>query len=199
MKNKHMETTSAALQMRMVSGSGHCQINQKTVIVITRADRIVRFPKCWGYRERFWVKSGNTAVCGSSPTLDSTLAGSPRSAVLIQQPSVMEMPLVATAKCEIRAVIRFLNAKKVAAIETHRQLTEVYGEKSMSVQHVRKWCREFTGGRTDIHDEERSGGPSVSDETIEKVEGILHEDRRITIRELALRVPEFLFPQLRRY
>ena len=31
-----METTSAALQMRMVlSGSGHCQINQKTVIVIT--------------------------------------------------------------------------------------------------------------------------------------------------------------------
>jgi hypothetical protein len=48
------------------------------------------------------VKSGKTAVCGSSPTLDSTLAGSPRSAALIQQPSVMEMPLVATAKCEIR-------------------------------------------------------------------------------------------------
>lgn len=136
------------------------------------------------------MKSGNTAVCGSSPTLDSTLAGSLRSAVLIQQPSVMEMPLVATAKCEIRAVIRFLNAKKVAPIEIHRQLTEVYGEKCMSVQHVRKWCREFTGGRTDIHDEERSGRPSVSDETIEKVEGILLEDRRITIRELALRVPE---------
>ena len=42
----------------------------------------------------------------------------------------------------------------------------------------------------DIHDEERSGRPSVSDETIEKVEGILLEDRRITICELALRVPE---------
>ena len=74
------------------------------------------------------MKSGNTAVRGSSPTLDSTLAGSLRSAVLIQQPSMMEMRLVATAKCEIRAVIRFLNAKKVAPIEIHRQLTEVYGE-----------------------------------------------------------------------
>jgi len=140
------------------------------------------------------VKSGsNTAVCGSSPTLDTTLAGSLRSAVLIQQPSVMEMPLVATAKCEIRAVIRFLNAKNVAPIEIHQQLTEVYGVKCMSVQHVRKWRREFTGGRTDIHDEERSGRPSVSDETIEKFEGILLEDRRITIRELALRVPEVSF------
>ena len=56
------------------------------------------------------------------------------------------------------------------------------GEKCMSVQHVRKWCREFTGGRTDIHEEERSERPSVSDETIEKVEGILLEDRRITKR-----------------
>jgi hypothetical protein len=63
----------------------------------------------------------------------------------------------------------------------------VYDEKCMSVQHVCKWCREFTGGRTDIHDEERSGR---RDETIEKVEGILLEDRRITIRELALRVLE---------
>jgi len=94
----------------------------------------------------------------------------------------MEMPLVATAKCEISAVIRFLNAKKVAPIEIHRQLTEVYGEKCMSVQHVRKWCREFTGGRTDIHEEERNGRPSVSDETIEKFEGILLEDRRNTKR-----------------
>jgi len=53
-RNKLIETTSAALQMRMVSsGSGHCQINQKTLIVITGADRKVRFPKCWRYREGF--------------------------------------------------------------------------------------------------------------------------------------------------
>jgi hypothetical protein len=31
---------------------------------------------------------------------------------------------------------------------------------------VRKWCREFKDGRTDVHDEQRSGRLSVSDETI---------------------------------
>jgi hypothetical protein len=38
----------------------------------------------------------------------------------------------------------------------------------MSVQHVHKWCREFKDGHTDVHDEQRSGRPSVSDETIAK-------------------------------
>lgn len=102
----------------------------------------------------------------------------------------MELPIASTARCEIRAVIRFLNAKRVSPIDIHRQLIEVYGENCMSVQHVRKWCREFSEGRTEIHDENRSGRPSVSDEVVEKVETILLEDRRITINELALRIPE---------
>ena len=55
------------------------------------------------------------------------------------------------------------------------------------MQHVRKWCREFSGGRTDVHDEQRSGRPSVSDD-VAKI--ILLEDRRVTIRELAEQVPE---------
>jgi hypothetical protein len=57
-------------------------------------------------------------------------------------------------------------------VDIHSQLCEVYGEKCISVQHVRKWCREFKDGRagTDVHDEQRSGWPSVSDETITKVE-----------------------------
>ena len=145
------------------------------------------------------MKSGNTAVCGSSPTLDSTLAGSLRSADLIQQPSMMEMPLVATAKCEIRAVIRFLKEKKVAPIEIHRQMTEVYGEKCMSVQHVRKWCREFTGGRTDINDEERSGRPLVSDETIEKLRDYCSKIGGSLSMNSLFGFLRFLVPQLRRY
>ena len=32
------------------------------------------------------------------------------------------------ANCEVRSVIRFLNAQKVRAIEIHRQITAVYGE-----------------------------------------------------------------------
>ena len=82
----------------------------------------------------------------------------------------MELPLAAPATCEVRAVIRFLNAKGVKPIEIHRQLMEVYGESCMDVKNIREWCREFTAGRTKIHDEERGGRPSISDETVAKVE-----------------------------
>jgi hypothetical protein len=55
---------------------------------------------------------------------------------------------------------------------------------------VRKWCREFKDGRTDVHDEQRSGRPSVSDETIAKVEDTMLKDRRVTVRELCEMIPD---------
>jgi transposase len=60
----------------------------------------------------------------------------------------------------------------------------------MSVQHVRKRCREFKDGRTDVHDEQRSGRPSVSDETIVKVEETMLKDRRVTVREFCEIIPD---------
>ncbi|KAG8257631.1 hypothetical protein J6590_045093 [Homalodisca vitripennis] len=42
----------------------------------------------------------------------------------------------------------------------------------------------------EIHDENQSGRPSVPDGVVEKVETMLLEDRRITIHELALLIPE---------
>ncbi|XP_042905906.1 protein GVQW3-like [Parasteatoda tepidariorum] len=82
----------------------------------------------------------------------------------------MELPFVSHARCELRSVIRFLCTKNVPPMVIHSQLCEVYGEKCMSVQHVRKWCREFKDGCTDINEEQRSGRPSFSDEAITKVE-----------------------------
>jgi len=102
----------------------------------------------------------------------------------------MELPLAAPARCEVRAVNRFLNAEGVKPIEIHCQLTEVYGESCMNVKNVRKWCREFTAGRTEIHDEERSGRPSISDETVTKVEQIMRQDRRITLDDLCILATE---------
>jgi len=52
--------------------------------------------------------------------------------VLVWQPFVMEFPLSATAKCEVRAVIRFLNAKGVKPIEIHRQRKCMAGRAWMS-------------------------------------------------------------------
>lgn len=102
----------------------------------------------------------------------------------------MELPLVSPASCELRSVIRFLAAKKNSAKDIHTQLCEVYGEACMSSGMVRRWVREFNNGRTDVHDEARAGRPSVSDETIAKVEEAMLKDRRITVRELCDLVPD---------
>ncbi|GBM64150.1 hypothetical protein AVEN_57161-1 [Araneus ventricosus] len=65
------------------------------------------------------------------------------------------------ADCEVRSVIRFLNAKNVKPAEIHRQLLEIYGENVMTDEMVRKWVPQFNDGRTNVHDEARSGRPSV--------------------------------------
>ncbi|UYV66186.1 hypothetical protein LAZ67_4000648 [Cordylochernes scorpioides] len=53
------------------------------------------------------------------------------------------------------------NAKNNYPVEIHRQLVEVYGEKCMDIKNVRKWCREFNEGRINVHEEQRSGRPSL--------------------------------------
>ncbi|UYV74156.1 hypothetical protein LAZ67_11002263 [Cordylochernes scorpioides] len=70
------------------------------------------------------------------------------------------------AKCELRSVIRFLNAKNNSPVEIHRQLVEVYGEKCMDIKNVWKWCREFNEGWINVHDEQRSGRPSLPESTV---------------------------------
>jgi hypothetical protein len=66
------------------------------------------------------------------------------------------------ARCEVRAIIRFLQAKGDTLAEIHRQLVSVYGEVVMNRQNVAKWCRQFEAGRSDVHDEIRSGRPLLS-------------------------------------
>jgi len=70
------------------------------------------------------------------------------------------------AACEIRSVIRFLNAKNMTPAEIHRQLCDVYGEHAMSSSMVRRWVRLFNEGRENVHDDPRSGRPSVVNEDL---------------------------------
>lgn len=101
--------------------------------------------------------------------------------------TIIESP----AACEIRSVIRFLTARSLSAAEIHRQLTEVYGLNAMSEGKVRQWVREFKNGRQNVHDEERSGRPSViTDDLVAAVETKVREDRRFTISTLSLQFPQ---------
>ena len=96
----------------------------------------------------------------------------------------MAAPIQSPAKCEVRSVIRFLNAKGERPAEINKQIVAVYGN-VMNRQNMTKWFREFSEGRTDVHDEQRSGRPSlISDDLLQETEGEIRANRRLSLREL---------------
>ena len=103
----------------------------------------------------------------------------------------MNAPISHPADCEVRGVIRFLQAENVRPSEIHRRLVAVYGEHVMNAASVRKWCTKCRIGRTDVHDAERSGRPSViTDALKQKLKCIIRENRHFTIREVYEQCPE---------
>jgi hypothetical protein len=65
----------------------------------------------------------------------------------------MMCPAIANpASCDIRTVVRFLDAKTISAAEMHRELCAVYDQNVMSEETVRQWSRMFKDGRTNVHD-----------------------------------------------
>ena len=102
------------------------------------------------------------------------------------------------ADCEIRSVIRLLNARNVSPSEIHHQICQVYGDNAMSDGMVRKWVRMFNEGRENVHDEVRIGRPSLRNddlvrkvnERVRKVNERVRDDRRFTISDLSLHFPQ---------
>jgi len=77
-------------------------------------------------------------------------------------------------KCEVWSVTGFLNAKGEHPVEIHKQIVTVY-DNVMNRQNVTKWCHEFSEGRTDVHDEQRSSRPSlIYDNLLQETEGEIH-------------------------
>ena len=80
--------------------------------------------------------------------------------------------------CEIPSVIRILNARNVLPSEIHHQICQLYDDNAMSDGMVRKWVRMFNEGRENVHDEARSGRPSlVNDDLVRKVNKRVHDDK----------------------
>ena len=103
----------------------------------------------------------------------------------------MNAPISNPADCEVRGVIRFLQAENVRPSEIHRRLVAVYGEHAMNAASVRKWRTMFRNGRTDVHDAEGSGRPSViTDALKQKLKRIIRENRHFAISEVYEQCPE---------
>jgi len=93
--------------------------------------------------------------------------------------------------CEIRSVIRFLNSRNVLPSEIHHQIYQVYGDSAMSDGMVRKWVQMFDEGQENVHDEVRSGRPSlVNDDLVCKVNERVRDNRHLTISDLSLHFPQ---------
>ena len=91
----------------------------------------------------------------------------------------------------MRSVIRFLKARNVLPSEIHHQICQVYGDNAMSDGMVRKCVRMFKEGRENVHDEARSGRPSlVNDDLVRKVNVRVRDDSRFTISDLSLHFPQ---------
>jgi hypothetical protein len=98
-----------------------------------------------GRKGNFYAYYGNTAV-----DLDPLPAIRARLRVVESASfewDVFEMvaPIQNPAKCEVRSVIRFLNAKGERPTEIHKQIVAVCGN-VMNRQIVTKWCSKLSEG-----------------------------------------------------
>jgi len=75
--------------------------------------------------------------------------------------------------------------------QIHHQICQVYGDNAISIGIVRKCFRMFDEGRENVHDEARSGRPSlVNDDLVRNVNERVRDDRRFTFSDLSLHFPQ---------
>jgi transposase len=69
----------------------------------------------------------------------------------------------------------------------YERLRGVYGDVCMGTNSVRRWVKHFKDGNTNIADQPRCGGPrtSATERNKQKVDELIRQDRRITVRETA--------------
>jgi hypothetical protein len=92
----------------------------------------------------------------------------------------------------MHSVIRFLNARNLKPADIHRQLCEVYEEHAVSDSMVRRGVRHFNEWRENMHDDPRSGRPSVvNEDLVRAVEEKIQQNRQLTISS-----PSQYFPQI---
>ena len=79
-------------------------------------------------REFFFAYYGNTAVDLDPLTVSRARLTVVETALFEWDMFEMAAPIQSPAKCEVRSVIRFLNAKGERPAEIHKQIVVVYGK-----------------------------------------------------------------------
>ena len=101
--------------------------------------------------------------------------------------SVFDTEMATFTFKEQRVIIRFLHLRGMKPIEIHRQLRETCSDGVMEAKNVRSWVRQFKEGRTSCENKKQEPRPrtSRSEDMIARVEQVVMEDRRLTVRQIA--------------
>lgn len=88
---------------------------------------------------------------------------------------------------EQRVALKFLYKSGSTPIQCWRSLSQVFGTDTMSKTQVRVWCRQFSAGQTSVKDNPKSRRPrsQQTEENKAKVEELVHQDGRRSVRNLA--------------
>jgi hypothetical protein len=67
-------------------------------------------------------------------------------------------------------------------------ISKAYGGEAMKKWSVSEWRKQFKEGRENVEDDDRSSRPRYhnTDENIEKVRNVVHSDRCLNIRAMAV-------------
>jgi hypothetical protein len=90
-------------------------------------------------------------------------------------------------KIEYHAAIKFFVKEGLTPKEIHSKFIKVYGEFSPAFSTIKKWTAEFKLCRTSLENDLREGRPKSATilEIIEQVHGMLLDDRRMKVHEIA--------------
>ena len=88
--------------------------------------------------------------------------------------------------------IKFCFKIPKTSTETYQLLRQAFGENAMGCTQVFDWFHLFKEGRTSVESDLCSGRPSTSrnEEIITKIRIIVHNNRRLTVREVLRRLRE---------
>ena len=89
---------------------------------------------------------------------------------------------------EQHMIARFLHLRGMKPIEIHQQFSETCNDGVMDVKNVRLWVRQFKEGRTSCENKQKEPWPrtSRSEDMIARVEQMVMEDRRLTVKQIAV-------------
>lgn len=99
--------------------------------------------------------------------------------------------VINVSKAEVRGVIRFLVLENCSATEIFHRISNVYNGEVMSRAQVFRWAAKFKKGAESILDVRPNGNIHncvVTDELIKRADKLVTQDRRVTVREIALKL-----------